>query len=145
MNNLRIKRSAYDKMEKSRDTMVIAVLRGILIGYITLAVLLGISAIFVSSGTIPSGGMPIAVLISALIAALVGSAVAAFRYETKRLIIGLIIGGAMFVVSAFVRLLINADGFPDGWTLFQFISFAAGGVIGSIVTLACERFRRKRR
>jgi len=135
----------YDKKEPLNNDALTSILRGIIAGYLTLAVLLGICAIIVSAGKIESQNMPAAVLVCTLISAAAASVAAAVRYAQKRIFISLAVGGIMFFVSVLVRLLINAGGFPDGWTLFQLISYLAGSILGSAASLAFRRTKRNRR
>ncbi|MDR0917109.1 MAG: TIGR04086 family membrane protein [Oscillospiraceae bacterium] len=129
------------KKEKSAESPIIIVLRGVLFGFAAYALTTLVASILVSTGTLPPRAMPWSTLLCALFSATVGGFIAARRFGRRRLLMGLAVGGGMFLFVTILRLIIDASGFPDSWTLSLLITLGGGGALGSVVSLAKRRHR----
>lgn len=100
------------------------------ISLLLVLVLLMISAIFTSSGTIPENLMGAVVAISCFLAAVAGSRIVTGKVQDKKLIIGAAQGAFLFVLIFAIGRAASADAAFGSITLATLAASVAGGVLG---------------
>lgn len=120
-------------------SLPIAGIRGLLSGFAVILLLFAIATFFVSGNKIHESSMQLIVSACVFLGSGVGSLIAAKSYAHRRLLVGLGLGLAMFLICFLVAAVSPSTHFPVKWHLVLLVTFLAGGAAGGVLAARTRR------
>ena len=127
-----------DENKSAGNKLVYSVLYGAAVGFLFVLILFAVFSAIIASGKASDNLMPYLTALSSLLGGVLGAVIAVRLYRGKLLLVGLGVGAVMFLVT-FICSLFSGGKVAGGMTFILLVTFLAGGVAGSFVSLKKKR------